>query len=136
MIPALAGCIWFGPGYATLDPHRSIERRSPEVSGTVLDEQTHAPVQGARIFFTDHPELKSRSGETGAFRINESHTLYWGSIYGPGGATDWPRKYENWSPDLTVSHRNYTPRKLNWYDRARTNDVVLLRRLGGTPDAR
>ncbi len=132
--PALSGCVWFGFGCATLSPHKDVVPRSPHVSGTVLDEHTHAPVPGARIFFTEHPQLDCRSGAAGAFQIEETYTRYGGYVYGPGGRVDWPNKYERWYPALTVSHTNYIPRHVEWS--AHHDDVILLRKLGESPAVR
>src|SRR5258707_14485485 len=57
--------------------------RSEEFRGKVLDERTHAPIQGAKIFLTEHQSVSCKSGPDGSY---------------------WLRKTFNWHPDMRLPH--------------------------------
>lgn len=83
------------------DPHTST--RSPEIDGRVLDAHTHAPIEGAKIFFPDHPDVSCKSDAAGYFRLKPTHNFHLGG-YPPEG--DWPsRKF--YGARVAISHPNY-----------------------------
>src|SRR6185369_4603642 len=88
LLPLLAGCVPLCPpvGYMTIWPYTS--ERSPEISGTLLDERTRTPVAGAEVFFTYCPQLHTKSDRDGSFKINATRYHYWTTSYGPGGKVE------------------------------------------------
>lgn len=107
-------------------PHSSILFYG--ASGTVLDEQTHAPIADAKIFVTSHPKVTCESDSRGIFKLKEIRQWHAGEIGVPAGASDWPpRRDWGWN-QITISHTNYTPREVAWP--YRNDDVILLRKVG------
>lgn len=107
-------------------PHSSILFYG--ASGTVLDEQTHAPIPGAKIFVTSHPKVTCESDSTGAFKLKEVRQWHAGEIGVPAGASDWPQRQDLGWDNITISYTNYTPREVAW--RYRNDDIILLRKVG------
>lgn len=100
LIPVLfAGCI---PA-----PHTTT--RSPEVRGRVLDARTHDPIQGARVFLTDHPQVACETDSSGGFWLKETHNFHLGNIPPEG---DWPQR-DYWEDRVTISHTNYEPLRID-----------------------
>jgi hypothetical protein len=118
----------FSPISFKLDPHNSI--RFYSISGTILDEQTHAPIAGAKIFLTDHSEVTCESDSLGIFKLSEIRQWHAGEIGVPAGASDWPSR-EYWHPYITVSHTNYARGEIAW--EYRTNHIILLKKLESVP---
>src|SRR5882757_5283696 len=95
----LAGCI--------ANPHMTL--RSPEVRGRVFDANTHAAIEGAKIFLTDHPQVSCQTDSTGSFWLKETHNFHMGGVPPEG---DWPqRKY--WEDHVTISQTNYIPLRIS-----------------------
>lgn len=83
-------------------PHTTV--RSFEVHGRVLDARTRAPIQGAKVFLSEHPNVRSTTDATGKFRIKATHNFHLGAAV---PEADWPPgKY--WHSDVTVLHPDYT----------------------------
>ena len=82
-------------------PHTSL--RSPEVSGRVLDAKTHVPIQGAKVFLTEHPEVSCLTDSAGSFVLKETRNLHLGIII---PEKDWPDK-QYWTVSVSVSKANY-----------------------------
>ena|SRR6266567_2376326 len=82
-------------------PHTT--ERSPEIRGRVVDARTHAPVEGARIFLSGHPNITCTSDSAGFFRLKATRNFHFGSIPPEG---DWPQR-KDWGAAVTVSHTNY-----------------------------
>jgi hypothetical protein len=113
----LTGCI-------VPDPHTSL--RSDEIVGKVLDEHTRAPVQGAKVFFSEHPNLSCKSDSDGMFRLKETHNFTAVLIAGGGAVGYWPSQ-DYWWPYITVSHTNYAPYEFDWvYRTDRVDSLVIL----------
>jgi hypothetical protein len=91
-------------------PYPHTTRRSSEVSGTVLDARTRAPIKGAKVVQSeggtvDSPETRTRTTDAaGHFRLKVSHNFHL-AIIGAGEGQDWPppRHYEA----VTISYPNY-----------------------------
>lgn len=92
-------------------------------SGTILDEDTHAPIAGAKIFLTAHPEVRCESDFAGTFTLREIRQWHAGYMCVAAGASHWPHN-DYWEPRITVSHTNYVLREINW--EYRTTDVISL----------
>lgn len=120
ILSLLTGCIIW--------PHRT--SRSQEISGTILDERTHHPIHGARIFLTEHTNVAGHSGSDGRFRVKGTYNWHIGYAYAWHGDWDVPKpKY--WFPDITTVHTNYVPRQEDWM--RRREEIILLRKLGEPP---
>jgi hypothetical protein len=89
------------------DPHTTL--RSPEVRGRVLDARTLAPIQDAKIFFTDQPKISCQSDTAGYFVLKETRNFHLGAIPPEG---DWPQREYYW-PKITISRTNYIPHEIN-----------------------
>ena len=101
--------------------------RSQEVGGQVLDESIHAPIEGAKIFFTYHTNLWCRSDTNGCYLIKETHNWHCLIFIGAGNSEDWPPR-EVWDPYITISHTNYITREVDWgYGHPK---VILLKKIG------
>ena len=120
ILPCLTGCAYVFVPY----PHTSV--RLYPASGRVLDAHTRAPIAGAKIFLTHHPEVACKSDRAGTFKFKKIRQWHAGSVGAAAGSSDWPSG-EYWYPHITVSHTNYTPREVAW--EYRTNDVILLKKL-------
>ncbi len=124
MLPWLTGCASVFVPY----PHTSV--RLYPASGRVLDADTRAPIAGAKIFLTHHPEVACKSDRTGTFKFKKIRNWHAGEIGVPAGASDWPPG-EQWSyPPITASHTDYTPCELVLH--YGTNNIVLLKKLKST----
>jgi hypothetical protein len=95
VVALLSGCIL---------PYPHTTERSAEVRGRVLDARTVAPIQGAKVFLSEHPTVSCTSDATGQFRLRPTHNFHV-AVAGPEGA-DLPRG-EDWGLAVTVSHKNY-----------------------------
>ena len=125
MIVLLNGCIIFPGGLVYFDPHTTT--RSSPVGGTVLDERTHAPIAGAEIFLTEHPEVVCKSDCSGHFKLKKVLNWHWATSGTPAGSSDVPRG-DSWDTIITISHTNYILRReIDWFRRC--DDVILLKRL-------
>jgi hypothetical protein len=120
MLPWLTGCAYVFVPY----PHTSV--RFDPVSGRVLDEHTQAPIAGAKVFLTHHPEVACKSDRAGTFKLKKIRNWHAGEIGVPAGASDWPSG-QYWDPDITVSHTNYAPCEVAW--RYHPSDIILLKKL-------
>lgn len=112
---------WYSPISFEFRPHTSV--RSYTLSGTILDEDTHAPIAGAKIFLTAHPEVRCESDFAGTFTLREIRQWHAGYMCVAAGASHWPHN-DYWEPRITVSHTNYVLREINW--EYRTTDVISL----------
>ena len=65
VLVALTGCLY---------PHTS--PRSPEISGSILDARSHAPVQGAEVSLSGHPQVSSTSDAVGHFRLRATRNFH------------------------------------------------------------
>ena len=106
-------------------PHTTL--RSQEISGKVLDERTHAPIQGAKIYLTEQPNVSCVSRPDGTYKLKAIYNWHTGYISGGAESFDVPAgKY--WRPIITLSHTNYIQREVDW---GRFHpDVILLKRSG------
>jgi hypothetical protein len=111
----LAGCLPF--------PHTT--ERSPEVRGRVLDAITHTPVQGAKIFLSDHPDVACWSDSAGHFRLRATSNFHWGLTVPEG---DWPRR-KYWGSAVAISCVGYEDYTQNGPDDWRLTDKgdILLK---------
>lgn len=101
-------------------PHRTL--RSAEVRGRVLDARTHEPIQGAKVFFSKHPQLSALTDVAGCFRIPATHSFHL-LAFAPEG--HWPAdKY--WSPEITISDEGYVPH--SFHNESPYKGDVLLER--------
>lgn len=107
--------------------------RSQEIGGKILDERTHDPIQGAKVFLTDHPNVSCESDSNGCYRLKETYNRHLLYLAGPGNTADWPEG-QVWWPHITVSQTNYVPRDVDWGELH--PDVILLKRLGEPPTPR
>lgn len=119
------GCVPVPGGFFAFDPHTT--PRLLPFDGTILDERTHAPIAGAKIFLTAHPEVAYKSDSSGHFEFKEVHNWHYGSVGNAGGSEDLPPG-EHWDYDATIVHTNYIPRQAGFY--ALSDHVVLLKKLG------
>ena len=113
LVGLFAGCIPY--------PHTS--ERSREVRGRVLDARSHAPIEGARIFLTDHPATMCTTDATGSFRLKATHNFHFGVIPPEG---DWPEQKYYWNK-VTILYTNYVPRELDNFV-TDVGDILLERR--------
>lgn len=94
----LTGCVPY--------PHTS--PRSWEVSGTVLDARTRAPIKGANVVqeerATSYPAQTRRrtTAAAGHFRLKASHNFHLAAVIDGEG---WPRAH--FYDVVTISHPNY-----------------------------
>jgi hypothetical protein len=132
MIFLLDGCVPSPNGIAVIDPHTTTRLLS--FDGTVLDERTHAPIAGAKIFLSEHPKVSCTSDSSGHFSFKEIANWHWGFVPNPaGGSEDLPHG-EQWGYDVTISHTNYVSRQVGFYH---DNDrIVLLKKLGEPSEPR
>ncbi|SRR6266568_1691465 len=83
----------------------SIDERSPEVRGRVIDAQTHQPVQGAVVALHEHPSIAAHTDSSGDFRIRARHNVHLVTFLGMC-SSDFPEgKY--YRDDLDVAHPLY-----------------------------
>ena len=96
-------------------PHTTM--RSEEITGTVIDSRTGAPVEGAKVVqraFNGAREGKIRARTTdslGHFRLRATHNFHLATV-GPEGA-DWPRGY--YYELVTVACPDYLPHEIRGY---------------------
>lgn len=96
------------------------------MGGQVLDESTHAPIEGAKVFFTYHTNLWCASDTNGCYLIKETRNWHCLIFIGAGNSEDWPPR-EVWDPLITVSHTSYITREVDWgYDHPK---VILLKKI-------
>jgi hypothetical protein len=50
--------------------------RSLEVVGRILDSRTHAPIEGARVYFGEYPPADCTSDAAGHFRLRATAEIY------------------------------------------------------------
>jgi hypothetical protein len=106
----LAGCLY---------PHTS--PRSPEFTGRVLDAETHAPIEGAKIVLLRHPHTSCKSDATGHFRLKETHNCHLGIVPVAEGPS-FPRG--DYASAVNVWHVGYETKYLSCFD-AHGGDVLL-----------
>ena len=117
LLPFLGtGCFW---------PHTTW--RSQQINGKVLDERTHAPIEGVSVFLTAHPPVSCRTGADGSYLLKETRNWHWGYSFTPPETHDLP-KQTIWWANITLCHSNYLSREINWGDHH--PDVTFLRRVG------
>jgi hypothetical protein len=86
-------------------PHTTV--RATGIEGTVLDARTHAPIAGALIYRTEHPEASCHTDSSGHFLLKEIRNWHYAKVLGAGGESHLPDQ-EYWSDyRLTVLHTNY-----------------------------
>ena len=90
-------------------PYPHTTQRLAEVHGRVLDARTHAPVEGAKIVLTEHPQFSCKTDSSGYFRLKEIRNFHLGGTPPEG---DWPAR-QWWWPHITISHPQYTPCEIN-----------------------
>ena len=101
-----AAAIVLLPGCLPL-PHTTT--RSLDVHGRVLNSHTHKPIEGAKVFFSEHPSLSSVTDSDGCFLIKKTRYVRFFATVPEG---DWPDT-EYWPPKITVSKKDYIPRRLD-----------------------
>jgi hypothetical protein len=94
--------------------------------GTVLDERTHAPIVGAKIFLAAHPEVTCKSDSSGNFKFKEIVNWHYGYTFSFVQSEDLPPG-EQWGYDVTVSYTNYIPQQASLTEYS--DHVILLKRL-------
>lgn len=82
-------------------PHTT--ERTPEISGRVLDAQTHSPIQRAKIFLVQKPHHTTLTDASGRFRLKETRNFHWAYITPEG---DWPDRKGN---VIEIVHPGYKP---------------------------
>ena len=98
----LGGCIW---------PVPSVDSRSLEMKGRVLDSRTTQPVAGSRIALHDHPSLNTTSDDSGNFRLRGTHNIHLFSVLGIC-STDFPiGKY--YGDTIEISHAGFETVQIN-----------------------
>src|SRR5690349_24698270 len=78
----LAGCLPI--------PHTSL--RSADVWGRVLDARTQAPIQGAKVCFSQSPHHTTYTDERGRFRLRATHDFHLAYV---GSDGEWPDPKDN-----------------------------------------
>jgi hypothetical protein len=119
----LDGCAPSPRGVFILNPHTTI--RSVPIDGQALDERTHAPIAGAKIYLAEHPEVTCISDSSGYFKLKETSNWHIGTT-GFFEPDDYPRG-EHWGPVITVAHTNYEPRQIVAW--SRWDHVIVLKKL-------
>jgi hypothetical protein len=56
--------------------------RSDDVHGRVLDAITHAPIQGAKVFFDASPHHPTYTDEAGYFHRKAIRNFHWAYVFG------------------------------------------------------
>src|SRR6266404_3389361 len=84
-------------------PYLHTTPRSPEVRGRVLDARTRTPVEGAKVFLTEHPSVSTVSDGEGYFRLKVTRNFHYAATV-PEGHLPAP---EYWGAAITVSRTNY-----------------------------
>jgi hypothetical protein len=74
---------------------------SGEVTGRVLDAQTCAPIQGAKIFLVEKPHHPTYTDANGHFDLKATRNFHW--LYVPPEG-DWPGRKGN---GIEVSNPNF-----------------------------
>jgi hypothetical protein len=115
LVIILTGCIPI--------PHTSV--RSYECEGRVLDSQTHAPINGAKIYLTDYPSHSCASDATGHFLLKRSHNFHWAYVYGAHQG-DLPATKS--TDGVTFSHPDYVTLSISIYNVTYPGDVMLDRK--------
>jgi hypothetical protein len=111
-LATLTGCLF---------PHTT--ERSPVIHGRLLDANTRAPIQHAKVFLTEHPKVSCKSDAEGRFRLKATHHFH--LIFVPAGeGGHWPSGGIDWAPYVTVSHSNYVPSEVRGFSSDK-GDVLL-----------
>ena len=122
VVVLLNGCVPLPlGGYTAFCPHTTTRLNS--FDGRVLDEGTHAPVSGAKVFLTEHPKVACKTDSSGHFKFKEMVNWHWGYTGNPAGGDDLPSG-EQWGQDITVLHTNYMPYATS-YDWFGKGDIFL-----------
>lgn len=95
----LTGCVPFVPFLFV--PHTT--DRAPAGHGRVLDAKTHAPIEGAKVFFVEAPHHTTRSDAKGYFRLKAIRNFHWAYVSYEG---HWP---EGKDSEMEITHPNYLP---------------------------
>jgi hypothetical protein len=86
-------------------PSRDV--RSPEVSGKVLDSETHEPLQGARVSLHDHPSIAAATDSIGRFHLRGTKNIHLFTVLGIC-STEFPAgKY--YGDTLDITNKGYAP---------------------------
>jgi hypothetical protein len=104
-------------------PHTTL--RTAEVRGRVLDERTHAPIQGAKISFSQNPKHSCTSDATGRFRMRATHNFHLAYVY-TSERFDWPERLHD--SFFWVSHPDYEETGDEVYERGFEGDILLRRK--------
>jgi hypothetical protein len=80
--------------------------RSPEVQGRVVDSVTALPVPNATVALHEHPSIKARSDDKGAYRIRATHNFHLIHVLGICG-DEYPVGNYYRADELDVSHPLY-----------------------------
>ena len=82
LIVTALGCVFLLPGCIVPLPH--VKRTCGNVSGTVVDAETNAPMAGARvrIVYPDGGAREARTDGRGTFRFPPKHRFHWGVVIG------------------------------------------------------
>jgi hypothetical protein len=89
-------------------PYPHTTERSPEVSGTVIDARTRAPIQGAKVFLVQSPHHTTYTDVNGHFDLEATRNVHLGIIT-PG--SDWPDRKDS---VMEITHTNYLPIGGTW----------------------
>jgi hypothetical protein len=123
IVTLLSGCIlpW---------PHTSW--RSGEYRGRILDERNRAPIEGAKIFNTEHSNVYCTSGADGRFWLKATYNWHFGYTMTPPESFDYPRG-ETWTSGITITHADYISCQIV---EGVFEDTILLRKQDEPPAPR
>jgi hypothetical protein len=115
----LAGCI-SGP---------SVDERSPEVRGRIVDAETQQPIADATIALREHPRTSTHSDSSGSYHLRARHNVHLVTFIGICSSDFPPGKY--YGDRLRVSHAGYLTEEIDgrqYRDQGSTNGTVLALR--------
>ena len=98
-------------------PHTT--ERSAEVQGRVVDARTHVPIQGAKVFLTESPQVSTYTDADGHFHFKATRNFHLAYVPPEG---DWPKRKDNY---IEISHTNYLPYGFDDYMGGNMGDILL-----------
>ena len=129
VLSLLTGCILLPGEIIVIYPYTS--PRSAEISGTLLDKNTHSPVSGADVYFACEAKLHTITDNAGRFQIKATRNHHWITEGGPGGSVR--QSGPGFPSDIVITHTNWATQEISWDP---TNNTILLEKLAAPSDPR
>jgi hypothetical protein len=104
---ALAGGIGILVAGCVIAPVPHYSKITPAVQGTVVDSESHLPIQGARIQLADRPKVAATSNVQGSFRLPAAKNFFWLWIATYDGISNHLPFGPTPSDTIRISHPDY-----------------------------